>query len=275
MPCELLFAASNLRSEELRVDLNLVEIFASAQGEGPYVGASTIFVRLGGCDLRCSWCDSPGTWRPAKKWRLEPRPGTAEFVEQANPATLDQVSDALARLDASAYRFVSVTGGEPLLQATAVEAIGKMVRDLSPRFLLETHGLAVEAMRQVRSQVDVVSMDWKLAKDVRFADATIAAETPSFHEQHEEFLVAALEACEVYVKVVVTAETQIAELEEIAKRIRNINAEVPLILQPVTPIGKIKTSPGAEQMLPLMRACERVLHDVRVIPQTHRVYGAL
>ena len=73
----------------------------------------------------------------------------------------------------------------------------------------------------------------------------------------------------------VTAETRAPELEEIAGRIREIEREVPLILQPVTPFGKVRTSPGAEQMLPLMRACERVLADVRVIPQTHRVYGAL
>ncbi|MBW2723578.1 MAG: 7-carboxy-7-deazaguanine synthase QueE [Deltaproteobacteria bacterium] len=257
------------------MDLNLVEIFASAQGEGPYVGASTIFVRLGGCDLRCSWCDSPGTWRPALKWRLESRPGTGEFVEGLNPASLDQVTEALSRLDAPGYRFVSVTGGEPLLQAEAVEAIGACVRDMGPRLLLETHGLAVEAMKRVRSQIDVVSMDWKLAKDVRFADAGRSSPAPSFHERHEQFLATAREACEVYVKVVVTAQTQAAELEEIAQRIREIDAEVPLILQPVTPMGKVSTSPGAELMLPLMRACERVLADVRVIPQTHRVYGAL
>jgi pyruvate-formate lyase-activating enzyme len=146
---------------------------------------------------------------------------------------------------------------------------------MGPRLLLETHGLAVEAMKQVRSQVDVVSMDWKLAKDVRFADVAGATDTPSFHERHEDFLAAAREACEVYVKIVITVETEVAELEEVAKRVRDVDAAVPLILQPVTPFGKVRSSPGAEQMLTLMRACERVLADVRVIPQTHRVYGAL
>jgi organic radical activating enzyme len=153
---------------------------------------------------------------------------------------------------------------------------------MGPRLLLETHGLAVEALKRVRSQVDVVSMDWKLVRDVRFAPAidavsatTDSADTQSFHELHQGFLAAARETCEVYVKIVVTVETEVTELEAIAARIRDIDSEVPLILQPVTPIGRVRTSPGAEQMLTLMRACERILADVRVIPQTHRVYGAL
>ncbi|MGE4653124.1 MAG: 7-carboxy-7-deazaguanine synthase QueE, partial [Myxococcota bacterium] len=50
---------------------NLVEVFSSIQGEGPHVGASTVFVRFGGCDLRCAWCDSPHTWLPSKRCRLE------------------------------------------------------------------------------------------------------------------------------------------------------------------------------------------------------------
>lgn len=257
------------------MQLSLVEIFASAQGEGPYVGTSTIFVRLGGCDLRCSWCDSPGTWLPGKSWRLESRPGSGEFIEGANPACLDEVARALSRLNAAGHRFVSLTGGEPLLQAEAVFAMAELAREMGPRILLETHGLSVEAMKRVRSRVDVVSMDWKLGKDVRFAEAGRAAAVPSFHERHEQFLATALEACEVYVKVVVTVETQAVELEIIAERIRGIDAKVPLILQPVTPMGKVRASPGADQMLPLMRACEQFLTDVRVIPQTHRVYGAL
>lgn len=255
--------------------MNLVEIFASAQGEGSYVGASTIFVRLGGCDLRCSWCDSPGTWLPAKRWRFETAPGTAKFIENANPATLSQVEDALVHLDAKSFRFVSLTGGEPLLQVDAVRAIARKARAMGSRVLLETHGLAVDAMTQVAGDIDVVSMDWKLTRDVERADKKVASGEASFDESHEAFLNAALTACEVYVKVVVTAETATFELEEVARRIAEIDATVPLILQPVTPMGKVRSAPSAEQMLPHLRACEALLDDVRLIPQTHRVYGAL
>ena len=118
-------------------------------------------------------------------------------------------------------------------------------------------------------------MDWKLERDVRWADKQAAAGPSGFHERHEAFLAAALESCEVYVKVVVTTETTTAELEEVARRIAAIDAKVPLVLQPVTPMGKVRTAPSADQMLPHHRACEALLTDVRLIPQTHRVYGAL
>jgi organic radical activating enzyme len=255
--------------------MNLVEIFASAQGEGLHVGASTIFVRLGECDLRCSWCDSPGTWLPAKRWRYETGPGTADFVEHANPASLSQVEDALEQLDAKSYRFVSVTGGEPLLQVESVEAIARIVREMGSRTLLETHGLAVGAMERVAPLIDVVSMDWKLAKDVRWAAEPEAGEDVSFDSRHEAFLIAALQHCEVYVKVVVTAQTTTEELESVARQVASVDASVPLVLQPVTPTAKVREAPTASQMLPHMRECERILKDVRLIPQTHKVYGAL
>ena len=72
-------------------DASLVEIFASAQGEGPEVGRTMVFVRFGGCDLRCRWCDSPGTWRPSARCRIEEAPGSARFHERENPVPIDVV----------------------------------------------------------------------------------------------------------------------------------------------------------------------------------------
>ena len=80
---------------------------------------------------------------------------------------------------------------------------------------------------------------------------------------------------EVYVKVVVTSETSREELRDVCERVAGIDAAVPLILQPVTPVGKIDERPGAKLMLSLLRRAETMLRDVRVIPQTHRAYDAL
>lgn len=81
--------------DELTV--NVYEIFRSLQGEGSRSGLITVFVRLAGCDLRCSWCDTleAGTESSGKTMTI------AEIVREVEP------------LGAS---HICITGGEPLLQ---------------------------------------------------------------------------------------------------------------------------------------------------------------
>jgi 7-carboxy-7-deazaguanine synthase len=71
------------------------EIFHSLQGEGPFQGWPTVFIRFTGCDLRCVWCD------------------TAHAFHEGESRFLDEVLDSLR---AQSCRRVCLTGGEPLLQ---------------------------------------------------------------------------------------------------------------------------------------------------------------
>ena len=74
----------------------VVETFHSVQGEGNHTGVSAFFIRLGGCDVACPWCDTKESWnakRHPKRSILE----LAEEVKQAQPA------------------IAIITGGEPLL----------------------------------------------------------------------------------------------------------------------------------------------------------------
>jgi organic radical activating enzyme len=254
--------------------LHLVELFSSVQGEGPHVGRTTLFVRFGACDLRCRWCDSPGTWREARSCRIQlerGRPGS-ECVD--NPLSVEQVVAALERLEVSRHGFVSLTGGEPLLQPEGVRALARALRGRGPRILLETHGLAAEALARVLDGVDVVSMDWKLASDVRRAGEAREAPSRDFHDEHERFLRIALAAEEVVVKIVVTASSLDREIDEACARIARVAPATPLVLQPVTPYGKVRERPSAERMLELLTRAEARLSDVRVLPQTHPIYGA-
>jgi organic radical activating enzyme len=77
--------------------LPLVEEFYTLQGEGWHTGRAAWFIRLGGCDVGCNWCDARATWNP----RLHPPVPVAEIVRRA---TVDNPS-----------RAVVVTGGEPLM----------------------------------------------------------------------------------------------------------------------------------------------------------------
>ena len=252
---------------------NLVEIFSSVQGEGAYVGCSTLFVRFGSCDLRCRWCDSPHTWKPAKRCRIETERGRGVFAERENPVPLDAVREAAARLEVDSHAFVSLTGGESLLQPESVLEIASTLRAEGPRIHLETHGLAHAALAQVVEHIDLVCMDWKLSSDVEWADPGRSGS--GFDQEHREFLRVARRAPEALVKVVVTPTSTDAELDAVASQVAEIAPDVSLVLQPVTPTRRVPERPSAERMLALAARLARTLPDVRVIPQTHPVYGAL
>jgi 7-cyano-7-deazaguanosine (preQ0) biosynthesis protein QueE len=85
-------------------ELVVSEVFGPTfQGEGPSIGRRAGFVRLGRCNLDCSWCDTPYTWDWA---RFDP----AEELHRHS------VTSVLDQLDGMAPEIVVVTGGEPLLQ---------------------------------------------------------------------------------------------------------------------------------------------------------------
>jgi pyruvate-formate lyase-activating enzyme len=204
---------------------------------------------------------------------METARGSGDFRDVENPVALSEVLAACDSLDAAAHRFASLTGGEPLLQPAAVVALAGGLRARGPKLLLETHGLATEALAAVVASVDVVSMDWKLASDVRRAAGRAAGE--DFHEEHERFLEVARRAPEVLVKVVVTPATRDEELDAMARHIASVDPMVPVVVQPVTPCGPVKAGPSAERLLAWVARLSQTLARVRLIPQTHKLYGAL
>ncbi len=253
---------------------NLVEIYSSVQGEGVYVGATTLFVRFGGCDLRCRWCDSPHTWEPASHCRIEAGRGSGTFLTRPNPVALGEVVSAAEALEVEAHEFVSLTGGEPLLQPAAVREIARAVRARGVRTLLETHGLAVAGLEAVIEEIDVVSMDWKLSSDVRRVSDPRHGPVESFHAVHEQFLKVARRAPEVMVKLVVTPRSGDAEIDEMASKLAATAPEATLVIQPVTPFGQVAETPNAERLLALCFKLSAGFPKVRLIPQTHKIYGA-
>jgi 7-carboxy-7-deazaguanine synthase len=82
--------------------LPISEVFHTIQGEGPSTGTRAVFVRLGGCNLSCTWCDTPYTW-DAERYDLR-----AEIRRTS-------VEEVRGALDAAAAPLLILTGGEPLL----------------------------------------------------------------------------------------------------------------------------------------------------------------
>jgi len=103
--------------------LPVVETFHSLQGEGLHAGRSAFFIRLGGCSVGCSWCDTKHSW-PAERHPLQPLGALAAEARAAG---------------AAGAAFVVITGGEPLHQD-----LGPLCQALHPTGLplhLETSGV--------------------------------------------------------------------------------------------------------------------------------------
>ena len=98
--------------------LRITEIFHSIQGESTYAGHPCVFVRLTGCPLRCSWCD------------------TAYAFHGGTDMSLEKVVEQVSRY---ACPLVEVTGGEPLSQPAAFELITRLC-DEKLEVLIETSG---------------------------------------------------------------------------------------------------------------------------------------
>src|ERR1700704_4005679 len=94
----------------------ITEIFKSIQGEGTRAGLPCIFVRLTGCNLRCTWCDTAYAFHGGKKMSVE------EVL-----ARVDELTGRLKTPGSEAsVPLVELTGGEPLWQEEVYPLPGKV-----------------------------------------------------------------------------------------------------------------------------------------------------
>lgn len=241
------------------------EIFSSIQGEGVLVGRRQIFVRLMECNLDCRYCDTD--FAKSDICRLESKPGSGAFLDLPQPLSLHKISAILAdwrSLLPGAHHSVSFTGGEPLLHAEALAEWFPEIRRSLPVYL-ETNGTMHLALRQVKQHLDYISMDMKLT--------STAGCTERLWDLHALFLREAY-GSNVSVKVVVGELTSDGEIRQVCDVIGSVDASLPLFLQPLSmPDGSIGIT--AAQILHLQELASSRLSDVRVIPQMHKLLGAL
>ena len=101
--------------------MQITEIYKSLQGESTHAGLPCVFVRLTGCNLRCTWCDSEYSFYGGKRM------------------TPEQVFDEVEHLS-SAPGLVEMTGGEPMLQERELVPLMQRLLDWGYKVLLETSG---------------------------------------------------------------------------------------------------------------------------------------
>jgi 7-carboxy-7-deazaguanine synthase len=188
--------------------MKIAEIFYSIQGEGILAGVPSVFVRTSGCNLRCSWCDTPYTsWTP-------------EGVEM-------ETSEVLARVEEFKARHTVVTGGEPMI-AKGVGDLTQGLRGNGMHITIETAGTVYTAV-----QCDLMSISPKLANSTPEGD---------WSRQHDrlriqiEVLKRLMDLCDYQLKFVVSSPEDLKEILEIIERIRPNRERVVLMPEGVDPI---------------------------------------
>ena len=170
--------------------MKIAEIFYSVQGEGALIGVPSIFVRTSGCNLRCSWCDTPYTsWQP-------------EGVEMNLTEILDQVA-------AFPARHVVLTGGEPMIAPQTPELVA--------RFKSRGLHITIETAGTVDANVDC---------DLMSISPKLSNSTPEgpFQNQHERLRIntAVLRSLMRFphqLKFVIAAPTDLNEVQQLVKEI--------------------------------------------------------
>jgi len=216
----------------------IVEIFSSIQGEGPYVGESQVFVRFFGCNLSCKFCDE------SKK---------SEFSEYSKSELIEKIIN-------EDETTVSLTGGEPLLQADFLKEILPVLKQRQMKIYLETNGVLKDSLLKIVDYVDIISMDIKLPSSTGIAPCWDA---------HSEFLKEASRK-NVFTKSVVTAQTLLSDIEMAISIVETVDKNIPFIIQPVSYNGNIEK---VDLLDSFFDSAKKALNDVRIIPQVHKILG--
>jgi len=218
--------------------LRIAEIFHSIQGEGSLVGVPSVFVRTSGCNLRCSWCDTPYTsWQP-----------------EGDDWSMDSI---LAAVAAYPSRHVVVTGGEPMIASQIVE-LTRGLRERGRHITIETAGTVFASVA-----CDLMSISPKLANSTPEGD---------WAERHErrriqpDVLRRLMAEYEHQLKFVISSQDDMAELREI---VRSLQADAGKVI--LMPEG-IETAVLRERSVWLAEICKQ--EGFRFSPRLHvELYG--
>ena len=171
--------------------MKISEIFYSVQGEGSLLGVPSVFVRTSGCNLRCSWCDTPYTsWRP-----------------EGDTLSTTEVLDSVFRYRC---RHVVVTGGEPMI-VPEMPAFTEALREQGLHITIETAGTVDAPVA-----CDLMSISPKLFNSVPYEieNGRWAARHDKLRLQ-PDVLKRLTDRYTFQLKFVVTAPEDLSEIEDI------------------------------------------------------------
>lgn len=215
----------------------VVEIFGpTIQGEGPLIGVPTMFVRFGGCDYRCKWCDTPYAVLPEEVKKNSTRMTAEQIVEKVNQS--------------QHCKWVTFSGGNPLLYDLS-ELVDRL-HEAGWRVAVETQG--------------TVYREW-----VQKADLLVVSPKPPSSGMTTDFikLKQFMDHPNVALKVVVFDDTDYEYAVYVRQKFDD--PSISFTLQVGNAVGEDTLSNLVEKLRWLIERAvkDKRLFNVRVLPQLH------
>jgi 7-carboxy-7-deazaguanine synthase len=217
--------------------MKIVEIFDSIDGEGIRTGQSATFIRLAGCNLRCSYCDTV--------YSLFGEEEPCEYTEM----TIDEIVSKVNTI----YKRVTLTGGEPLVHSDSAELVNRLL-SLGCEVNIETNGAVdiVEFLNKIpRPEKLFFTIDYKLPTS-GMTDRMIWNNFLNLRPRD-------------VIKFVVGSDEDIQLTIAIVERLKNVYEEMPHIF-----IGAVYGMFDAKKLVEIILK-EPILADARFQIQLHKV----
>jgi len=235
------------------MEAGINEIFYSIQGEGILTGFPFLFIRFGGCNLNCPYCDT--------KWSRKTKKHCLVYyyrkkMKIKNPVSISQLKTLIKPYK---YDYVSLTGGEPLLQQKFIE--GSLNIFKNKKILIETNGTLYDNISETLiKRIDYWSVDIKLPSITK----------KDCIKELNLFLKGLKKAKYVILKCIFSDEVPASELRlagMIAKNFYKTNKNLSLIFQPIMKGKKVKIKKSINLVYSIMKNAH---FEVRLIPQMHK-----
>jgi organic radical activating enzyme len=206
-----------------------------------------VFVRFAGCNLRCNYCDTPGSLALAENQVFLSVEQIIELARKKAKGSLKGVT-------------VSLTGGEPTLYPEFLAQLLKELKRNKAVVYLETNATLPEFFKPLVKYIGVIAADIKLP----------SACGATLWKEHKQFL--SLGKLKAFVKIVLTDNTKPAEISKAVEIIASVSKDMPLVLVPASAHGKIK-SVKSEDIYAFVALARKKLKYVNFLPQMHKLWG--
>ena len=219
--------------------MKIAELFHSIQGEGKLAGVPSVFVRASGCNLRCTWCDTPyASWEP-------------EGEDVAVGRIVEQVGSY-------SCRHVVVTGGEPMIMPDVVE----LCAGLKAHGLHVTMETAATVFKPVK--IDLASLSPKLANSTPHARE--GGRFAAAHERQRINLPVIQQFIDLdaglQLKFVISSDADVAEMKSLLRQLRRWEPPDVLLMPEGTTVEDLEGRAGW-----LTEVCKR--EGFRYCPRLH------